>query len=192
MSTADLLLPGQPLPAKFNSTPTPQPGSGCYLSPNGKLVASIVGVPVREGSIVSVKSRHEMSAVPEIGAIVIGTISRLTPLQANLTISLVSSRPTPQSQEDFQGLIKLSDVRLTEKDKLKMGECFRLGDVVRAEVLSLGDARSYFLSTAANHLGVISATSAAGNPLTPVSWQEMQDTVTGEREKRKVAKPDDA
>jgi hypothetical protein len=28
--------------------------------------------------------------------------------------------------------------------------------------LSLGDARSYFLSTAANHLGVISATSAAG------------------------------
>jgi exosome complex component CSL4 len=31
-----------------------------------------------------------------------------------------------------------------------------------------------------------------GNPLTPVSWQEMQDTVTGEREKRKVAKPDDA
>jgi exosome complex RNA-binding protein Csl4 len=63
-------------------------------------------------------------------------ISRLTPLQANLTISLVSSRPTPQSQEDFQGLIKLSDVRLTEKDKLKMGECFRLGDVVRAEVVS--------------------------------------------------------
>jgi hypothetical protein len=95
MSTADLLLPGQPLPARFNSTPTPQPGSGCYLSPNGKLVASIVGVPIRDGSvggpeelrgrntegrskltfcwlakIVSVKSRHEMSAVPEIGAIV--------------------------------------------------------------------------------------------------------------------------
>jgi exosome complex RNA-binding protein Csl4 len=26
----------------------------------------------------------------------------------------------------------------------------------------------------------------------PVSWQEMQDTVTGEKEKRKVAKPDEA
>lgn len=27
-------------------------------------------------------------------------------------------------------------------------DCFRPGDVVRAEVLSLGDARSYYLSTA--------------------------------------------
>lgn len=50
MSTADLLLPGQPLPAKFNTTPTPQPGQGCYLS-HGKLVASIVGIPVRDGSV---------------------------------------------------------------------------------------------------------------------------------------------
>lgn len=57
--------------------------------------------------------------------------------------------------------------------------------------LSLGDARSYFLSTAANNLGVISATSIAGNPMIPISWQAMQDTVTGEQEPRKVAKPED-
>ena len=29
-----------------------------------------------------------------------------------------------------------------------MYDCFRPGDVVRAEVISLGDARSYYLSTA--------------------------------------------
>lgn len=117
MSTADLLLPGQPLPARFNSTPTPQPGSGCYLSPNGKLVASIVGVPVRDGSvggpeelrcrsseaeskltfcwsakIVSVKSRHEMSAVPEIGAIVSTRNSRYIHTVRSLeTLKLSSS-----------------------------------------------------------------------------------------------------
>ena len=37
-------------------------------------------------------------------------------------------------------MIKLSDVRLTEKDKLRMADCFRLGDVVRAEVVSLVNA----------------------------------------------------
>ena len=38
-----------------------------------------------------------------------------------------------------------------------MAECFRPGDVVRAEVLSLGDARSYYLSTAEPELGVVRA-----------------------------------
>lgn len=81
--------------------------------------------------------------------------------------------------------------RLTERDKVKMGECFRLGDIVKAKVvsgvgvaarrwspasqlprhanpladvckLSLGDARSYYLSTAANELGVVYATSESG------------------------------
>lgn len=56
--------------------------------------------------------------------------------------------------------------------------------------LSLGDARSYYLSTAANELGVVYATSEEGNPMVPVSYQEMEDTVTGKVEKRKVAKPE--
>lgn len=43
-----------------------------------------------------------------------------------------------------------------------MYDCFRPGDIVRAEVLSLGDSRSYYLSTSKNHLGVVYAKSAAG------------------------------
>jgi exosome complex component CSL4 len=43
-----------------------------------------------------------------------------------------------------------------------MHECFRPGDVVRAEVLSLGDSRSFFLTTAKNELGVVYAKSLAG------------------------------
>ena len=38
--------------------------------------------------------------------------------------------------------------------------CFRPGDLVRAAVLSLGDSRSYLLTTARNELGVVSAKSA--------------------------------
>ncbi|KAL0927673.1 hypothetical protein M5K25_001871 [Dendrobium thyrsiflorum] len=53
------------------------------------------------------------------------------------------------------------DVRATEIDKVDMYQSFRPGDIVKAEVLSLGDARAYYLSTAKNELGVVSAQSIA-------------------------------
>lgn len=53
----------------------------------------------------------------------------------------------------------------------------------------MGDSRAYFLSTAKNHLGVVSALSSSGKPLKPVSWEEMADDA-GVREFRKVAKVD--
>ncbi len=64
--------------------------------------------------------------------------------------------------------------------------CFRL---LRRAVLSLGDSRSYYLTTAQNELGVVHARSAAsGEALVPVSWKEMQCPKTGAVEPRKVAK----
>lgn len=87
------------------------------------------------------------------------------------------SPPPPSSQ----------DVRLTEVDTVVLADCFRPGDVVRAAVASLGDARSYHLTTAAPPLGVVHATSLAGAPLDPVSWCEMRCPVTQATEKRKVA-----
>ncbi|KAL4190966.1 hypothetical protein AMTRI_Chr07g27250 [Amborella trichopoda] len=54
--------------------------------------------------------------------------------------------------------------------------------------LSLGDARAYYLSTAKNELGVVSAQSAAGATMIPISWTEMQCPQTGQIKQRKVAK----
>ena len=59
-------------------------------------------------------------------------------------------------------------MRATEVDKLDIYDCFRPGDVIKAEVVSLGDARSYFLSTAKNELGVVYA-KCAGSGLCPIS-----------------------
>ena len=53
-------------------------------------------------------------------------------------------------------------MRATEADKVEVYSSFRPGDLVRAEVVSLGDARSYFLSTARNELGVVYAKSVEG------------------------------
>lgn len=83
----------------------------------------------------------------------------------------------------------MQDVRATEKDKVKIADSFRPGDVVRATVISLGDQANYYLSTASNALGVVMATSEAGNAMYPVSWKEFRDPITGLSEARKVAKP---
>jgi len=110
-------------------------------------------------------------------------------MQATISISVVDGQALPPG-EDFTGVIRVQDVRATEKDKVKIGDCFRGGDVVRGVVISLGDARSYYITTARNDLGVIFAESEAGATMFPISWQEMRCPKTGVIEKRKCAKPD--
>ena len=88
----------------------------------------------------------------------------------------------------FRGTIRKNHVRAFEIDKVVMYNSFRIGDIVRARVISRGDRRSYFLATDRNDLGVILATSATGNPMIPVSWELMQCPETKEVEYRKVAK----
>jgi len=66
----------------------------------------------------------------------------------------------------------------------------RVGDVICADVASVGDQGGCFLSTAGNELGVVLAWSTdEGNVCAPFSWCEVVDVVTGAKEERKVAKP---
>jgi len=78
---------------------------------------------------------------------------------ATVSILVVDSQPC---REPFRGVIRVQDIRATEKDKVQINKSFRPGDVVLAQVISLGDARSYYLSTARNELGVVFAESEAG------------------------------
>jgi hypothetical protein len=71
---------------------------------------------------------------PTPNSIVLGTITRLSPLQATLSISVVDGVPLPAGEE-FAGVIRVQDIRATEKDKVKIGDCFRGADVVRGLVV---------------------------------------------------------
>lgn len=113
-------------------------------------------------------------------------VVRLAPRQAQVQILCVGDAALDRP---YSGVVRTQDVRLTNVDSVSLAACFRPGDLIRAEVLSLGDARSYYLSTAGNHLGVVHALSLAGGaPMQPLSWEEMQCSVTKSVEKRKVAK----
>ena len=71
---------------------------------------------------------------PAPNSVVLGTISRLSPLQATLSITVVDDVPLPAGEE-FTGVIRVQDVRATEKDKVKIADCFRGGDVVKGLVV---------------------------------------------------------
>ncbi|CAK7906311.1 exosome complex component Csl4p [[Candida] anglica] len=93
--------------------------------------------------------------------------------------------------ETFKGVIRSQDVRSTERDKVKIIDCYRPGDIVRAVVISLGDGSNYYLSTAKDDLGVIFAKSegGSGGTMYALDWQHMICDKTGVVELRKCAKP---
>jgi exosome complex component CSL4 len=68
--------------------------------------------------------------VPTDGSIVIGTVIRLSSGQATLSITVVNGLALPHG-EDYTGVIRSQDVRATEKDKVKIGDAFRGGDIVK-------------------------------------------------------------
>lgn len=126
--------------------------------------------------------------VPQISDTVTARVTKITPQLAKVEILVVGDKALDM-HTTFSGIIRQQDVRATDIDKVQIATSFRPGDIVKARVISLGDARSYYLSTASNELGVIYATSTVGKaPMIPVSWNEMQCSRTGLREQRKVAK----
>ncbi|WOL12921.1 exosome complex component CSL4 [Canna indica] len=157
-------------------------GRGAYVAPNGRSVrASLTGIrrvthpqpdAADQRSIVEVVGHKAHGAVPQPGSVVIVRITKVMARTASADIMCVESKAV---REKFTGIIRQQDVRATEIDKVDMYLSFRPGDIVRALVLSLGDARAYYLSTAKNELGVVSAQSIAANHI--VSRQLLTVTV---------------
>ncbi|KAJ4776245.1 Exosome complex component CSL4 [Rhynchospora pubera] len=172
-------------------------GKGAYVSPNGRSVRAcltgrrkVTAAPPGSHdnrSTIEIVGHKAHGAVPQPGSIVIARVTKVMARNASADIMCVDSKAV---KEKFSGIIRQQDVRATEIDKVDMYQSFRPGDIVRALVLSLGDARAYYLSTAKNELGVVSAQSISGGTMVPISWTEMQCPLTGQIEQRKVAKVD--
>jgi exosome complex component CSL4 len=144
------------------------------------------------------------NTLPALNSALLCRITRVQQRQASASILVINPSPTTlipnslshlatttASAEDtyFSAVLRREDVRLTEKDKVVMNESFRVGDIVRATVISLGDEKNYYISTGGNEFGVVIARSEEGNAMVPASWKEMRDVISGKVELRKVAKP---
>lgn len=93
--------------------------------------------------------------------------------------------------ETFRGIIRSQDVRSTDRDKVVMIDCFKPGDILKAQVISLGDGNNYYLTTARNDLGVVfaRANNGAGGLMYATDWLTMTSPLSQVTEKRKCANP---
>jgi exosome complex component CSL4 len=166
--------------------------------------------------------RTKNNVLPAVGSVVLGRVTKVSQRQATLDILVVDSEPaisssatstlntSPESQgQVFQGIIRREDIKAVDKDRVVVEQSFRVGDVVRGVIVSLGDAGGaggYYISTARDELGVVMGRKEGkglegmelkgkgargrgkGGWMWGVNWKEMVDGEGG-REERKVAKP---
>lgn len=137
---ASIVIPGQPLGPAGSSIP----GPGVHLFDN-QLTSSLVGQVHNDTStnpptisvIKPVLSEDEeqgnTTLLPEVNSEVICRVTRINARQATVGIFVVNGK---LCGDEFQGVIRVQDVRLTEVDKVKIFTSFRPGDIVRARVVS--------------------------------------------------------
>ncbi|MGK3753751.1 MAG: exosome complex component CSL4 [Bacillariaceae sp.] len=132
------------------------------------------------------------SQVLKVGQLIVGRISRITPQNAVVEIRVAEGVGPLRGPPYYEGAIRLDDVRsgkaVVDQNRVVLADCFRPGDLVSCRVISMGDSRRYFLSTAETELGVVRA-ERKGVIMIPISWKEMECPQTGVRESRKCAKP---
>jgi len=76
---------------------------------------------------------RKQEVLPDVGNVVLCRVVRIMPRQAIVLIQQVGESVL---DTEWQGVIRQQDVRATEKDKVKMYESFKPGDLVRAQVVS--------------------------------------------------------
>lgn len=165
--------------------------TGTYAM-DGKIYSSLLGVlrihkePDNPQAELSVEPlNRKKKTTPTLRDVVLAQVTLITPQLCKVNILCVGEEAL---SDTYPGTIRLSDVRQTHTDQLEMYKCFRPGDIIRAEIISMGDTRSFYLSTARNEYGVIMAKSMSGSPMIPVAWNLMQCPTTKLKEYRKVAK----
>lgn len=158
-----IAIPGQPLGAA--SKYIPGPGTHLHLSqihasilgpihlthppkpvgPQKRLTKITPSAPtplptisVLRGPLLDTKPGEvqtaKREAIPEVGSIVLCRVTRITARQASVAILVVGETV---GEGEWQGVVRVQDVRATEKDRVKIAESFRPGDVVRAIVVCL-------------------------------------------------------
>jgi exosome complex component CSL4 len=182
-------------------------GPGTY-SRGGQLFASVTGrirvtsddsstsnVTCMPTATVSVIPKGGFRATQQVirqGQTVLARVVRIATQQ--IMVDIVANQ-NGLLEHTAEGCIRRDDVKSGVQSEPNaaaavLTQSFRPGDWIVARVLSLGDARRYFLSTAEPALGVIHAVSSvSGKPMLPVSWKEMECPETGLKEARKCARP---
>lgn len=139
------------------------PGVGVFSDDEGSIRATLLGtVQVEAKSATLTKPRLNVVSnqgksvakdfVLRVGDTVLARVLRTNYNQAYVEIMTIGDN---ELVSPIKAVIRREDIRETEIDKVVVQEFFKPFDVVRAAVVSLGDSKNYFLSTAKTGLGVV-------------------------------------
>lgn len=132
-----------------------------------------------------VNANAKPTVVPKEKSVVLAQVTKITPRFAQVAIVSVDEVTL---SEYFPGTIRVNDIQVVQGEVVEVYKSFRPGDLIRAEVLSLGDSRTYYLTTAKPEYGVVLAKSISGHTMEAISNKLMQCPKTKMKEYRKVAK----
>lgn len=135
LAPEDWCLPGQPLVRGGRA------GAGTHEY-QGAVQASVAGrwQLADDGTVTVTARRHAQSEksgaaaslLPQVGSVVLCRILRIRPKEASVEIIAVHDQAC---REPFPGVVRAQDVRSVDRDRVRMHECFRPGDIVRAQVV---------------------------------------------------------
>jgi exosome complex component CSL4 len=104
---------------------------------DGEVAAAQDGVGSNSAGIANTVAKGRINktieAIPQVNSTVLCKVTRIMPRQATVAILVVGETVL---DGEWQGIIRVQDVRATEKDRVRIFESFRPGDVVRAVVVS--------------------------------------------------------
>lgn len=173
---------------------------GCKNAENDKVNTDFINNLPKEGDLVL--ARVTRISLQRANVEILAVENKISPIDSgvgsggagtigtNYTTYYISQTPT-YIGETFKGIIRSQDVRATERDQVKIVDSFKPGDILRAQILSLGDGSNYYLTTARNDLGVVfaKALNGIGGMMYAIDWQTMISPSTNVVELRKCAKP---
>lgn len=123
--------------------------------------------------------------MPQIGQVVYCQVRQVLKHQATLSILALEENNTLTSS--FAGVLKPRDISEIDPDSVVMSNCMNVNDIVRAVIISLGDARSFYLSICKEEYGVMYAYGPAGTLMDRVDFNTFHCNLTNTTEKRKGA-----
>ncbi|OKL58119.1 hypothetical protein UA08_06579 [Talaromyces atroroseus] len=151
------------------SSPTKKPKYNTLPAVDSIVLARVTRVQKRQVALSILVILDHLTA--SAGTATSAPFSDNDNIAAILTSAANLENQSTSDELRFQALIRKEDVRAVEKDRVVLEEMFRVGDVVRGSVISLGDQSFYYLTTARNDLGVVMARSESGNMMFPESRQ---------------------
>eukprot|EP01055_Gregarina_sp_Pseudo9_P001766 Gregarina_sp_Pseudo_9__1765@NODE_21_length_5816_cov_43_641856_g19_i0_p3_GENE_NODE_21_length_5816_cov_43_641856_g19_i0NODE_21_length_5816_cov_43_641856_g19_i0_p3_ORF_typecomplete_len230_score26_67EXOSC1/PF10447_9/1e03EXOSC1/PF10447_9/5_2e18S1/PF00575_23/1_3e02S1/PF00575_23/0_035ECR1_N/PF14382_6/0_0093_NODE_21_length_5816_cov_43_641856_g19_i06671356 len=165
-------------------------GTGSYRQ-GDSIIASIAGIRKEQDGVISVvpvsgdvKGREG----PRPGSIVLARVVRVTPRHVTCDIFVVDGVIQTNC---CRGHIRPTDVLPILLDRTSLLDCFRPGDIVRAQVIATGVSRNFLLSTVAPEFGVIKGLDEkSGEPLEHFASRLMRCPTSNTLVWRKAALPD--